>query len=129
MMGVWISPVVLLTLLSVSWAEDPGPAFNNPSRFTEQSGDEIYRWICAGCHMPDGHGATGAGTYPSLHDDSRLAAANYPIGVVLNGQKGMPSFGRALSDEQVAAVVNYVRTHFGNRFDEPATLSGVAAAR
>jgi mono/diheme cytochrome c family protein len=129
MKGMWISIVMLLALVSVSRSEESGPAFNNPSHFTEHSGEAIYRWVCAGCHMPDGHGATGAGTYPSLYDDSRLAAAGYPIGVVLNGQKGMPSFAPLLSDEQVSAVVTYIRTHFGNRFAESVIVSDVAAAR
>ena len=28
----------------------------------------------------------------------------------------MPPFGRLMTDEQVAAVVNYIRTHFGNDY-------------
>ena len=28
----------------------------------------------------------------------------------------MPPFGEMMSDDQVAAVVNYVRTHFGNKY-------------
>jgi mono/diheme cytochrome c family protein len=38
-------------------------------------------------------------------------AAGYPVLVVVNGSKGMPPFGALLDDEQVAAVVNYVRSH------------------
>jgi hypothetical protein len=33
---------------------------------------------------------------------------------VLHGSKAMPAFNAALGDAQVAAVVSYVRTHFGN---------------
>ena len=129
MRSMGVLAVAVLTLSSVCWAEEPGPAFGNPSRFTEQNGEAIYRWVCAGCHMPDAQGSIGAGSYPTLHDDPRLAAAGYPIGVVLKGRKAMPSFGRLLSDEQVSAVVTYVRTHFGNGFAEPTTASDVAAAR
>jgi hypothetical protein len=32
----------------------------------------------------------------------------------------------SLTDEQIAAVVNYVRTHFGNDFKDPTTAKEVA---
>jgi mono/diheme cytochrome c family protein len=110
-------------------ADQPGPTFGNPYAFTEQSGEAIYHSVCAGCHMPDGKGATGAGTYPSLSGDSMLSAPAYPIHMVLKGLKAMPPLGRALSDAQVAAVVSYIRTHFGNRFAEAVTAADVAAER
>lgn len=121
--------LLLLALLSVAQAENPGPTFGDPFRFTEQGGEAIYRSVCAACHMPDGRGASGAGTYPSLLDDPKLAAAGYPLGMVLNGRKAMPSFRDALTDEQVAAVVTYIRTHFGNRFADPLTAADAAAVR
>ena len=34
-----------------------------------------------------------------------------------------------MSDDQVAAVVNYVRTHFGNHYDDAVTKDEVKAAR
>jgi mono/diheme cytochrome c family protein len=34
-----------------------------------------------------------------------------------------------LSDDQVAAVVNYVRTHFGNIYDDAVTAQDVKAVR
>ena len=112
-----------------AWADASGPTFGNPFLFTEQGGEAIYRWVCAGCHMPDGTGASGAGTYPSLADDPRLAASGYPIAMVLKGQKAMPPFGSLLTNEQVAAVVTYVRTHFGNGFTDAPTAANVAAER
>ncbi len=36
-------------------------SFGSPFHFTEQGGAAIYAGICAGCHMPDGRGAVGAG--------------------------------------------------------------------
>jgi mono/diheme cytochrome c family protein len=123
---------VLFTLLlatGVARADQPGPTFGNPYAFTEQSGEAIYRSVCAGCHMADGKGAVGAGTYPPLAADERLAEAAYPIHHVLNGRKAMPPFGRTLTDAQVAAVVTYVRTHFGNRFAGAVTAADVAAER
>ena len=41
----------------------------------------------------------------------------------------MPGFGWALSDDQVAAVVNYVRSHFGNAYTDEVTAADVKAAR
>jgi mono/diheme cytochrome c family protein len=97
--------------------------------YRQQSGEELYKGICQGCHMPDAKGAIGAGAYPALSHDSRLTAAIYPLTVVLNGQRAMPPFGADLSDEQVANVINYVRTHFGNHYQDAVTPAAVKAAR
>lgn len=110
-------------------ADEAWPTFGNPGRFTEQSGEAIYRSVCAGCHMPDGCGASGAGTYPSLVKDPSLAVIGYPIAVVLKGQKAMPPFGQSLSNEQVAAVLTYVRSHFDNEFAGVLSSGDVAAER
>jgi mono/diheme cytochrome c family protein len=99
------------------------------TRYPEQSGEALYRSICQGCHMPDAKGAVGAGAYPALADDRKLEAAGYSIARVLRGEKAMPPFGYALSDEQVAAVVNYIRTHFGNAYKDEVTAADVRAAR
>ena len=98
-------------------------------RFTEKSGEALYNASCAGCHMPDGKGAKGAGHYPALADNPAVEAAPYVIGNVLHGRKAMPSFGDAMNDDQVAAVVNYTRTHFGNRFAGSVTPSQVKSLR
>ncbi len=106
-----------------------GPALSAGFGFVEQSGEELFANVCRGCHMPDGKGATGAGTYPSLAANGNLEASGYPISIVVNGQRGMPPFGAMMSDEQVAAVVNYVRRHFGNRYRDAVTSEDVRAAR
>ncbi|MFM0320475.1 cytochrome c [Paraburkholderia nemoris] len=98
-------------------------------RFTEKSGEALYNATCAGCHMPDGKGAQGAGHYPALADNPAVEAAPYVIVNVLHGRKGMPSFGDEMNDDQVAAVVNYTRTHFGNRSAGDVTPSQVRSLR
>ena len=103
--------------------------FGNPARFLPQSGEALYADICQGCHMPGGVGAAGAGSYPALARNPRLASAAYPLFLVINGRKGMPPFGDLLTDQQAAAVVNYVRTHFGNEFADEATAADAKAAR
>ena len=106
-----------------------GPALSPGFRFIENSGEELFANVCRGCHMPDGKGATGAGTYPSLAGNSNLEARGYPVGIVVNGQRAMPPFGAMMDDEQVAAVVNYVRTHFGNGYRDTVTVEDVRAVR
>jgi mono/diheme cytochrome c family protein len=105
------------------------PAFSAGFGFVETSGEQLFAGICRGCHMSDGKGAVGAGTYPSLAGDRNLEASGYPVHVVVNGQRGMPPFGSMMSNDQVAAVVNYLRTHFGNGYQDGVTADDVKAAR
>jgi mono/diheme cytochrome c family protein len=98
-------------------------------RFTEQDGASLYRASCQGCHMAKGEGAAGAGRFPALADNPRLASAAYPVYNVLHGLHGMPNFGKYMSDEQVAAVVNYTRTHLGNQYLDAVTAEDVKKLR
>jgi mono/diheme cytochrome c family protein len=97
--------------------------------FTEQGGEAIYKNVCQGCHMPDAKGAVGAGMYPALAKNPKLEVSGYPVSVVVNGQKAMPALGGMFSDQQVADVVNYVRTHFGNSYKDKVTPADVKATR
>ncbi|MDQ5896835.1 MAG: hypothetical protein QG612_921 [Pseudomonadota bacterium] len=102
----------------------------SPSRFTQQGGETLYRSICQACHMADGQGAkTGSGMFPALAGNPKLAAGAYPALVVMNGLHGMPPFGHQLSDAQIADVVNFVRTHFGNHHGDALTAQSVQALR
>jgi mono/diheme cytochrome c family protein len=76
--------------------------------------------------MADGKGATGAGTYPALANNSKLSTASYPVIVVMYGKAGMPWFNGLLTPEEIAAIVGYVRTNFGNKYAEPVTAEEVA---
>jgi len=98
-------------------------------KYPQQTGEDLYKGLCQGCHMPNAKGAIGAGAYPALADNIRLIASVYPVNVVVNGQRAMPSFGDSLSDEQVANVINYVRTHFGNHYKDSVSPAAVKAAR
>jgi mono/diheme cytochrome c family protein len=95
--------------------------------FKQQSGEALYDAVCRGCHMPGGVGAPGA--YPALAHNPKLETAVYPLYFVLYGRKGMPPFAPRLNDAQIAAVINYVRTHFGNAYADALTPVDVAAAR
>ena len=93
------------------------------------AGEDIFMRVCAACHMPDGKGAEGAGFYPALAGNPRLRAGTYPADVVVNGMNGMPPLGEDMTDQQVADVVNYVRTHFGNDYRDPVQPPDVHALR
>lgn len=133
------APIALLLflaqpLLSIAVAQDSlravsASSLSAGSKFTEKSGAELFSNICQGCHMPEGKGAAGAGLYPSLENDKNLEAAGYAIHVVVNGQRAMPPVGNLMSDEQVAAVVNYVRSHFGNAYRDEVTAMDIKDAR
>jgi mono/diheme cytochrome c family protein len=96
----------------------PSPVFSTGTNFTEQTGETLYAGICQGCHMANAKGAAGAGHYPALAANPKLEAAGYPLTIVLHGLNGMPPVGQMMSDAQVAQVVNYVRTHFGNSYTD-----------
>jgi mono/diheme cytochrome c family protein len=98
-------------------------------KFTEDTGAKLYANVCQGCHMPDGKGAIGAGAYPSIASDKKLETGGYPIYIVVNGQRAMPPVGGMMNDDQVATVVNYVRTHFGNEYQDTVTAADVKAVR
>jgi mono/diheme cytochrome c family protein len=89
------------------------------------TGEEVYTQVCQACHMADAKGGTGAATIPALAKNPRLADAGYPIGMVLQGRGAMPSLTDLLSPSQIAAVVTYVRTHFGNNYRKPVTEADV----
>ncbi|WGS29509.1 cytochrome c [Bradyrhizobium sp. ISRA464] len=128
------SAVAALTLLSATAAIGQDSAanprtFSSGYRFVEMTGEELFANVCQGCHMPDAMGAIGAGSYPSLAGNKNLETGSYPVFLILNGRRGMPAFGDMMTDGQVAAVVNYVRTHFGNNFQDVVTAKDVQDAR
>ncbi|WP_269632380.1 c-type cytochrome [Pelomonas sp. BJYL3] len=129
-----------LTLLLAAWAACPAlvladeaapapePRFSSGWRFEQRSGPALYGALCAACHMPDGRGARGAGAYPALQGNPRLAATPYALHMVLNGHRAMPGFGRQLSDDQVAAVLSHVRERFGGMPPEAARVTPAESA-
>jgi mono/diheme cytochrome c family protein len=88
-------------------------------------GASVYDKQCAVCHGPEGRGMPPQ--YPPLASNQsiQMASAVNPIRMVLNGgfppgtfgnlkPYGMPPFAQVLSDDEVAAVVTYIRTSWGN---------------
>jgi mono/diheme cytochrome c family protein len=103
--------------------------FSSGYRFVELTGEELFSNVCQGCHMPNALGAVGAGAYPSLAGNRNLETSGYAVDLIVNGRRGMPPFGDMMTDGQVAAVVNYVRTHFGNGYTDAVSAAEVKDAR
>lgn len=111
-------------------AQDMGAgAMNRNAPYTFQGGEAVFKNICQGCHMANAQGAVGAGAYPALAKNAKLEVAGYPVAVIVHGQKAMPPFGGLLSDQQIADVVNYVRSHFGNNYKDKVSPEDVKAQR
>jgi len=120
---------LLAVVATAAAAQEGQRTFSSGYRFVEMSGEELYNNVCRGCHMADGKGASGAGTYPSLVANPNLAQAGYPVTLVVRGRRAMPPFGDMMNDAQVAAVVNYLRTHFGNDYSDAVAAQDVSDAR
>ena len=102
-------------------------------------GGRVYRdHHCVDCHKADGRGMAGA--YPPLAGNEAILMRN-PVNAIrmtLNGgfppstrgnprPYGMPPFSHVLRDEEVAAVVTYIRGAWGNHADavSPLEVAGV----
>ena len=93
---------------------------------TSVNGAQLFIANCATCHnwTGQGVGASAPGAYPSLVHNSVVGAgdANNLAMVILHGVNRttkqadvlMPAFGDQLTDDQVAAITNYVTRQFGN---------------
>ena len=106
-----------------------------------ESGAQIFQ-RCATCHQPTGLGV--AGTYPPLAGSEWVNAADpaTPISIILHGFTGpitvrgqsftstMPPYGtgQPMSDAEVAAVLTYERSSWGNHASA-VTPQQVAQAR
>jgi mono/diheme cytochrome c family protein/glucose/arabinose dehydrogenase len=94
-------------------------------------GKEIYGrdGYCATCHQPDGNGLVASGFPPLSRSEWATSSEELLIKLTLKGLLGpievkgkkydgqvpMTPFGGMLKDDEVAAVLTYVRNSFGNR--------------
>ena len=116
------------TRKTLSHIRDPHQVDDNIQEEFTGKGQEIYQWYCGACHQRDGKGDSGrfpplAGVDWVTGDEKRL------INVVLNGLEGsievngemysgaMPQHS-FLSDQQIADVLTYIRSSFGNQASE-----------
>lgn len=105
----------------------------------ERPGAGIYQAFCAKCHQETGGGEEGK--YPRLAGNSVVLSENSTslIRLLLEGsetaqtQKGpkprkMPGFAEKLSDRQIAEVLSFIRSHWGNQAP-PVTVREVTSLR
>ena len=69
---------------------------------------------CSACHQPTGKGVKGA--FPALAGSPFVQGdPKIVMTTVLNGRAGMPAFKDDLTDTDLAAILTYVRTSWGNK--------------
>jgi mono/diheme cytochrome c family protein len=100
------------------------------------NGGQLYADNCARCHGENGEGV--ANNFPNLAHNQSVwdGPADNLISMILGGyapwhvyQSSMPEFGQSLSDDQIAAIANYVRTSWGNKGSADATGTQVGNLR
>lgn len=117
--------VLCVSLLGSSLCFADGVGTAGPSQFSQRSGEGLYQALCQACHMPAGEGAVGAGHYPPLANNDNLISSMFLADIIMYGQRGMPAFGGVLDDEQITELVNYIRSHFGNNYQDKITQDNV----
>jgi mono/diheme cytochrome c family protein len=84
-------------------------------RFT--AGEQVYKTSCEACHQPDGRGREKLAPTLIGSDLALARDVGIPARILINGKEGpvglMPPLGAGLSDDQVAAVLTYVRRAWG----------------
>lgn len=109
--------------------EENGEARSASSAAPTALGERTYQQRCVSCHQMNGEGTPGV--FPPLAGGEHANAANVgiPIRILMYGLQGpimvkgteynsvMPPYGLGIvmSDEEVAAVLTYVRSSWGNK--------------
>lgn len=110
-----MTPRILISLLlAVPLAAPvtlPALAQDGPAR---PDGKTLYAKNCAACHQANGRGIPGA--FPALAGNDFLAGGPSEVAtVLLKGRGGMPDFSASLDDAEMAEVLSYARSSWGNR--------------
>jgi mono/diheme cytochrome c family protein len=118
-----------LTIFVVLWlgsfAAEPTVGQSPQAGFDAAKGRSLYTTYCSSCHGTNGEGSPG--TYPPLKGSGVVtkADATKHIHVVLEGSQGgraggvlyanpMPAFGGMLNDADIADIIDYERSSWGN---------------
>lgn len=76
-------------------------------------GKTLFAKNCAACHQANGKGIPGA--FPALAGNAFVQGAPGDVAtVLLKGRGGMPDFSGSLNDADIAQVLSYVRSSWGN---------------
>ncbi|MFC0878055.1 c-type cytochrome [Saccharicrinis sp. FJH2] len=126
-----VATLFSLFLIPVSYAQ-------NTTGEATKTGEQVYRMNCLACHQANGSGVPNLA--PPLKQTSFvLGDKTKLIDIVLKGfnedveiegeyySNPMPPFAH-LSDEEIAKVLTYIRSNFGNKA-EPVSSTEVKAVR
>jgi mono/diheme cytochrome c family protein len=104
-----------------------------------EMGSKVYATNCSSCHQANGKGMTG--TFPPLAGNAVVTGpADKVMDIVKNGLSGaitvnggkfngqMPAWKSTLSNDDIAAVISYIRNSWGNKAST-VTAAQVAAAK
>lgn len=125
-------------LARVEWPGKPGAASPVAPLTSEEqkrfdAGEAVFKNLCQACHQADGRGQDKVGAN-LIGSDLALAPADVPVRILLNGKEGkiglMPPLGSALSDEQIASALTFIRRQWGQTGApvDPATVAQVRSA-
>ncbi len=123
--GGWFSPQVYAPYHSMEQLAALQPASGGSSA----RGKAVYENVCALCHGSDGNGKPNQapplagsewvlGSVPRL---TRIPLAGLAGPLTVKGEQwnlAMPAMGAALSDDDLAAVLTYMRQSWGNKASE-----------
>src|SRR6201999_3930041 len=92
------------------------------STAVNEAGASIYAAACATCHetgRPLPYGGVNLGLSTAISGPDARNAANIVLSGVrpVEGERSpiMPGFAASMDDEQISALLNYLRTRFGNQ--------------
>lgn len=128
----------ILDYLGTYLGPNPPPATAASAAPAKVDGAAVFKDQCVACHQEKAEGV--AGQFPPLaHNADLFLSRDYPVRVLLFGLEGKITVGGKefdnamppldiLSDQQIAAVVNYVRDNFGNATLAPKSLKPIDAS-
>lgn len=102
----------ILTLAALLAAAH-GAQAQAPAAAPAADGKTLFAKNCAACHQASGKGIPGA--FPALAGNAFVQGAPDDVAtVLLKGRGGMPDFSGSLDDAEIAQVLSYVRSSWGN---------------
>ena len=120
-------------------ASSPAPAAAGSGSYDAAKGGSLFSANCSACHQASGEGIAGA--FPPLKGNAAVDNADPTLHIhtVLHGAHGvtiggvnytsvMPPFADQLNDADIANIINYERTSWGNKA-KLVTPAEVAAVR
>lgn len=134
--GAWFKPEVYAPYASVIELQSFQPPTGG---INLERGKVVYESVCALCHNPDGAGKPNQAP-PFVGSEWVLGNPNRMMRIPLSGLNGpikvnnvewnlsMPAMGAALSDDDLSAVLTYIRSSWGNKAS-PITAAQVKAVR